>query len=146
MYYSIKAARNARLNEIWLRLLTFGEAKYFICDSIFHSPQANFIEKEKTSLSTCLSFSGSPSWTRTNTHSKLRYLLRYRKFTVAHSRHVPTFSRAPIRALASVDRGASAFLPASATGGGRSQTTDFAAQSVKQTIKLYLVGSDTIRK
>ena len=56
----------------------------------------------------------------------------------------PTFSRAPIRTLASVDRGASAFLPASATGGGRSQTTDFAAQSVKQASNLRVVGLDTI--
>ena len=38
----------------------------------------------------------------------------------------PTFSRAPLRTLASVDRGTSARLPSSATGGGRQQTTDFA--------------------
>ena len=46
----------------------------------------------------------------------------------------PTFSRVPLRTLASVDRGTSAHLPSSATGGGRQQTTDFARSAVGRII------------
>ena len=46
----------------------------------------------------------------------------------------PTFSRAPLRTLASVYRGTSVALAVSSTGRARTQTTDFARSAVGRII------------